>query len=94
MTTPLPVRDLTGGQVEELIDTLLYGALRPIVEHTDLFSPQLAFILSLIVSNKKRKPCTTDVTTATYYLVRVCNFCYKRSGLFTLLSEVTIYKIL
>lgn len=70
MTTPLPVRDLTGGQVEELIDTLLYGALRPIVEHTDLFSPQLAFILSLIVSNKKRKPCTTDVTTATYYLVR------------------------
>ena len=65
----IPIRNLTGGQIHELMDTLLYAALKPVVEHTDLFNPQLAYILSMLVSNKKRRPCTLDTDAATYTLI-------------------------
>lgn len=65
----LPIRNLTGGQIHELMDTLLYAALKPVIENTDLFNPQLAYILSMLVSNKKRRPCNIDADSATYYLI-------------------------
>lgn len=65
----IPIRNLTGGQIHELMDTLLYAALKPVVENTDLFNPQLAYILSMLVSNKKRRPCNMDADAATYTLI-------------------------
>lgn len=65
----IPVRELSGGQLQELMDTLLYAALKPVVESTDLFTPQLTYILSLLVVNRKRKPCACDQDRAMYYLV-------------------------
>lgn len=68
--TAIPIRELSGGQLQELMDTLLYAALTPVVENTDLFTPQLAYVLSLLVTNKKRKPCAADPEQATYLLIR------------------------
>lgn len=66
----IPVRELAGGQLQELMDTLLYTALTPVVENTDLFNPQLAYVLSLLVTNKKRRPCAADPEEAVHYLVQ------------------------
>ena len=48
-------KNLTGDQISEIMDTLLYGALEPVVLHTDIFDIQLAHIQSVITRNKKRK---------------------------------------
>lgn len=48
--------NLTGGQIENVMDTLLHDCLREIVENTGIFDIQLTYLLSLITSNKKRKP--------------------------------------
>ncbi|QQO90390.1 putative RpoD subfamily RNA polymerase, sigma70 subunit [Erwinia phage pEa_SNUABM_5] len=48
--------NLTGGQIENVMDTLLHDCLREIVENTGVFDVQLTYLLSLITSNKKRKP--------------------------------------
>ncbi|AQT28806.1 putative RpoD subfamily RNA polymerase sigma-70 subunit [Erwinia phage vB_EamM_Yoloswag] len=48
--------NLTGGQIESVMDTLLHDCLREIVESTDVFDVQLTYLLSMITLNKKRKP--------------------------------------
>lgn len=68
--TAIPVRKLAGGQLQELMDTLLYTALTPVVENTDLFDPQLSYVLSLLVTNKKRRPCAADPEEAIHYLIQ------------------------
>ena len=65
----IPVRNLTGGQLQTLMDALLYSALRPIVENTDAFQPQLEYVLTLLVMNKKRRPCACDPDHAMHYLI-------------------------
>ena len=66
----IPVRNLTGGQLQTLMDALLYSALRPIVENTDAFQPQLEYVLTLLVMNKKRRPCACDPDHAMHYLIK------------------------
>jgi len=48
-------KNLTGDQISEIMDTLLYNALEPVVLHTDIFDTQMVHILSVITRNKKRK---------------------------------------
>lgn len=48
--------NLTGGQIESVMDTMLHDCLKEIVENTDIFDVQLTYLLALITSNKKRKP--------------------------------------
>lgn len=52
--------NLTGGQIEYVMDTLLYDCLREVVENTDVFDVQLTYLLGLITSNKKRKPYNAE----------------------------------
>jgi hypothetical protein len=53
-----PAQNLTGGQIQEIMDTLLMGILRPLVSRSNLFDTQLVFALSFISKNKKRKIST------------------------------------
>lgn len=50
--------NLTGGQIATIMDTLLYDALGELMLRTDVFDVQLAYILALSTSNKKRKLCS------------------------------------
>lgn len=61
--------NLTGGQTEDVLDTLLYDSLREIVENTDLFDVQLIYLLSLVTSNKKRKPYNAETRERAISLV-------------------------
>lgn len=47
--------NLTGGQIQEVMDNLLYAALEPIIKNTRIFDTQLIYLLSVVVRNKKRK---------------------------------------
>jgi len=61
--------NLTGGQVQEILDTLLYGALKPIILYTNLFDSQLIYLLSMMTQNKKRKLCSLERSEA---ISKVC----------------------
>ena len=52
--------NLTGGQIESVMDTMLHDCLREIVENTDVFDVQLTYLLNMITSNKKRKPYNAE----------------------------------
>lgn len=52
--------NLTGGQVETVLDTLLNDCLSEVVEATSAFDIQLAYLITLITSNKKRKPYSAE----------------------------------
>lgn len=52
--------NLTGGQIESVMDTLLHDCLREIVENTNIFDVQLTYLLGLVSSNKKRKPYNAE----------------------------------
>lgn len=52
--------NLTGGQIQEIMDNLLYSALEPVVRFTNLFDTQLSYLLTIITTNKKRKVCAID----------------------------------
>lgn len=48
-------QNLTGGNIQIVLDNLLYRALEPIVFHTNIFDTQIVHVLSRITTNKKRK---------------------------------------
>jgi hypothetical protein len=52
--------NLTGGQIQEIMDSFLYKALEPIVLHTDVFDSQLCYLLTAVIKNKKRRFCALD----------------------------------
>lgn len=52
--------NMTSGQIETVMDTLLIECLSEVVEATDVFDVQLTYLLSLITSNKKRKPYNAE----------------------------------
>lgn len=63
--------NLTGGQIATIMDTLLYDALGELMLRTDVFDVQLAYILALSTSNKKRKLCSAvERTESITMLVR------------------------
>lgn len=49
-------KNLTGEQIQQVLDLFLYKALEPIILNTDIFDAQASYILALVSSNRKRKP--------------------------------------
>ncbi len=47
--------NLTGGQIQEVLDFLIYGGLEPIIRNSSVFDIQLVHMLSVASTNKKRK---------------------------------------
>lgn len=48
--------NLTGEQIQQVLDLFLYKALEPIILNTDVFDAQVSYILALVSANRKRKP--------------------------------------
>lgn len=48
-------RSLTGGQIQEALDFLIYQGLQPIVLYSNIFDLQLAHLLYTASTNRKRK---------------------------------------
>jgi hypothetical protein len=48
-------KNLTGEQIQKVMDMLLYSSLEPIMLHSDLFDEQISLMLSIITNNRKRK---------------------------------------
>jgi hypothetical protein len=49
-------KNLTGEQIQQVLDVFLYKALEPIVLYTTEFDYQVSYILALVSANRKRKP--------------------------------------
>jgi hypothetical protein len=47
--------NLTGGQIQQVLDFLIYRGLEPIIRHSCIFDVQLIHLLSVASTNKKRK---------------------------------------
>ena len=47
--------NLTGGQIQEILDGLIYSSLAPLVTTSDVFDIQVVYLLGLTAKNKKRK---------------------------------------
>lgn len=54
--------NLTSGQYLQLLDTLLYKAVAPLVEHTNLFETHLCTLIGWQEKNNKRKVSLVDRT--------------------------------
>jgi hypothetical protein len=48
--------NLTGEQIQQILDLFLYKAMEPVVLNSDVFDDQVSYILGLISTNRKRKP--------------------------------------
>lgn len=72
----LPIEDkelanLTGGQIQIILDHLLIESIAPIILHSDIFSHQVAYLLSVVAKNKKRKISALEREVFITYL---CNY--------------------
>jgi hypothetical protein len=47
--------NMSGGQIQEVLDTLMYQSLTPIVLTSDVFDLQIIYLLGMTAKNKKRK---------------------------------------
>lgn len=47
--------NLTGEQIQIILDLFLYKALEPVVVHSKLFDTQVSYLLNLTTGNRKRK---------------------------------------
>lgn len=47
--------NLTGGQIQEVLDFLIYESLTPLVKTSDVFDVQIVYLLGLTARNRKRK---------------------------------------
>ena len=56
--------NLSGGLISEILDTFLYRALEPIVQHCQIFDNQLIYLLALLTRNRKRKITSLKRTEA------------------------------
>lgn len=48
-------KNLTGEQIQKVMDMLLYSSLEPIMLHSDIFDEQISLMLSVVTTNRKRK---------------------------------------
>jgi hypothetical protein len=64
------LKNLTGGDIQTVLDNLLYRALEPIVLNTSIFDTQIVHILSRITVNKKRKLVSVDRSKAISLLAK------------------------
>lgn len=64
--------NLTGGQIQEILDTLIYESVAPIIRESTAFDVQVAYFLSVTARNKKRKlsslPREQSIDTMCQYL--------------------------
>ena len=51
----LDMDNLTGGQIQEVLDFLILNSLKPLIMASDVFNVQLAYLLSATSLNRKRK---------------------------------------
>lgn len=49
-------KNLTGEQIQNILDVFLYKALEPIILNSSAFTTQVVYVLTLISTNRKRKP--------------------------------------
>ena len=63
--------NLTGEQIQTILDTFLYKALEPIIQNTNAFDVQVAHLLVVITKNKKRKISSIDRERA---ISNLCNY--------------------
>lgn len=47
--------NLTGGQIQEVLDFLIYSGLEPLIRASSVFDVQLVHLLSVATTNRKRK---------------------------------------
>jgi hypothetical protein len=47
--------NLTGGQIQEILDFLIYEAIGPIIRRSNIFNTQIYYLLGVAAKNKKRK---------------------------------------
>ncbi len=47
--------NLTGGQIQEVLDFLIYSSLTPLVRSSDVFDVQIVYLLASTARNRKRK---------------------------------------
>lgn len=47
--------NLTGGQIQEVLDFFIYESLRPLIQSSDIFDIQIIYLLTNTACNKKRK---------------------------------------
>jgi hypothetical protein len=53
-------KNLTGEQIQLVMDSFLYKALQPIVMHSDIFDDQISHVISIVSLNRKRKLSAVD----------------------------------
>jgi hypothetical protein len=61
-------KNLTGEQIQTILDLYLYKALREVIDATDLFDQQLSYLLSICTRNRKRKVVSVEREVAISYL--------------------------
>jgi len=81
--------NLTGGQIQEVLDTLIQQAVSPIVRESDAFDMQVGYVLSSTARNKKRKLSSLDRDEA---IDKMCQFLIAddRNEKVTLVSEMRL----
>lgn len=82
-------KNLTGEQIQQVLDLFLYKALEPIILYTDMFDQQVAYILSVVSSNRKRKVSSLDRDRTVDLLCRYL-FATDRRKKFEILREAKI----
>lgn len=65
-----PETNLTSGQIQTVMDRLLYKALEPVILYTNLFDSQLIYLLALVTRNKKRKVSSLNRNVVLEILVK------------------------
>lgn len=53
-------KNLTGEQIQKVMDMLLYKALEPLMLNSDIFDSQISVILTTVSTNRKRKLSAID----------------------------------
>ena len=81
--------NLTGGQIQDILDTLILQAVSPIVRGSDSFDMQIGYVLSSTARNKKRKLSSLDRDEA---IDKMCQFLVTqdRAEKVTLVSEMRL----
>jgi hypothetical protein len=57
---PIDTSNLTGGQIQEVFDFLIYHGLEPVLKYSTIFDVQVVYLLGIATTNKKRKISALD----------------------------------
>lgn len=63
-------KNLTGEQIQQVLDLFLYKALEPIITKSTAFDNQIVYLLGLITRNRKRKLSSIPRAKAASYLAK------------------------